>query len=79
MLRIHCQLLGMLNPVQMRAADSEKRSDRRLFIGMLPITCDEEMLKKMIEQYGKVQELQVLRDFNWNTPPLCVFLVATVS
>ncbi|CBY22788.1 unnamed protein product [Oikopleura dioica] len=66
-------LPGMLNPVQMRAADSEKRSDRRLFIGMLPITCDEEMLKKMFEQYGKIQELQVLRKFN-GTSRRCAFL-----
>ena len=63
----------MMNPVQMRPADVEKRAERRLFIGMLPITCDEYNLRNIFEQFGKIQEVQVLRNSN-GTSRRCAFL-----
>ena len=68
-----CEFLGMMNPVQMRPADVEKRAERRLFIGMLPITCDEYNLRNIFEQFGKIQEVQVLRNSN-GTSRRCAFL-----
>ena len=67
------EFLGMMNPVQMRPADVEKRAERRLFIGMLPITCDEYNLRNIFEQFGKIQEVQVLRNSN-GTSRRCAFL-----
>ena len=67
------KFLGMMNPVQMRPADVEKRAERRLFIGMLPITCDEYNLRNIFEQFGKIQEVQVLRNSN-GTSRRCAFL-----
>ena len=62
-----------MNPIQMRPADIEKRSERRLFIGMLPLTCVEFHIRNIFQQFGKIQEIQVLRNPN-GTSRRCAFL-----
>ena len=66
-------LPGMSNPLQIRPADIERRSDRRLFIGLLPISFEEKDIRAKFEKFGKIQEVQVLRNSN-GTSKRCAFL-----
>lgn len=52
----------MPTPLQVKpAATTRKAEDRKLFVGMLSKTLDEEEIKGLFQQYGNVEEVTVLR------------------
>ena len=56
-------LPGMTRPLQVKPAGTDARSElRKVFVGMLSKTCNEEDVRKMFELYGAVEEVTVLRD-----------------
>ena len=66
-------LPGMSNPLQIRPVEVERRSERRLFIGLLPISLDEEDIRRKFEHFGTIQEIQLLRNSN-GTSKRCAFV-----
>lgn len=63
----------MAHPLQVRPADVERRADRRLFVGLLPISFGEEQIKTKFGDFGTIQEIQILRNTN-GTSKRCAFL-----
>eukprot|EP00731_Ephydatia_muelleri_P016980 Em0010g78a len=64
-LELHDRLVlpGMTRPLQVKPAGTDARSElRKVFVGMLSKTCNEEDVRKMFELYGAVEEVTVLRD-----------------
>jgi RNA recognition motif-containing protein len=57
-------LNGMHHPIQMKPADTENRNERKLFIGMISRTCEENDIKIMFSPYGQIEDCTVLRDTN---------------
>lgn len=57
-------LPGMHNPIQMKPADTENRSERKLFVGMISKKATEEDIRKMFAAFGFVEECTILRDGN---------------
>lgn len=57
-------LNGMHHPIQMKPADTENRNERKLFIGMISRTCEENDIKLMFSPYGQIEDCTVLRDTN---------------
>jgi CUG-BP- and ETR3-like factor len=55
-------LPGMHNAMQVKPADLENRNERKLFVGMLSRTANEEDVRKMFESYGTIEEVTVLRE-----------------
>ncbi|KAI0224833.1 CUGBP Elav-like family member 2 [Lamellibrachia satsuma] len=57
---------GMQHPIQMKPADSEKRSieERKLFLGMLSRKCTENDVRMMFSPFGTIEECTVLREPN---------------
>ncbi|XP_058809140.1 LOW QUALITY PROTEIN: CUGBP Elav-like family member 1 [Phymastichus coffea] len=53
---------GKLHPIQMKPADSENRSHRKLFVGMLSKKYTENDVRNMFEVYGEIEECSVLRE-----------------
>ncbi|XP_076384981.1 CUGBP Elav-like family member 1 isoform X15 [Megalopta genalis] len=53
---------GMRHPIQMKPADSENRSERKLFVGMLSKKFTENDVRNMFSVYGTIEECSVLRD-----------------
>ena len=58
------RLPGMAHPVQVRPADVERRAERRLFLGLLPISFSAEHIREVFEPFGTIQEIQVLGSGN---------------
>ncbi|KAL8595093.1 hypothetical protein ACOMHN_019131 [Nucella lapillus] len=68
----------MHHPVQMKPADSEKRSgdlneDRKLFVGMLSKKLNENDIRMMFAPFGTVEDCTVLRDTT-STSKGCAFI-----
>ncbi|KAK2186753.1 hypothetical protein NP493_190g04033 [Ridgeia piscesae] len=59
-------MTGMQHPIQMKPADSEKRSieERKLFLGMLSRKCSENDVRMMFSPFGTIEECTVLREPN---------------
>jgi len=56
---------GMQHPIQMKPADSEKRTeDRKLFVGMLSKKGTEKDVRMMFAPFGTIEECTVLREQN---------------
>ncbi|XP_011500059.1 PREDICTED: CUGBP Elav-like family member 1 isoform X2 [Ceratosolen solmsi marchali] len=53
---------GKLHPIQMKPADSENRSHRKLFVGMLSKKFTENDVRNMFDVYGEIEECSVLRE-----------------
>ncbi|XP_023248103.1 CUGBP Elav-like family member 1 isoform X3 [Copidosoma floridanum] len=53
---------GKLHPIQMKPADSENRSHRKLFVGMLSKKFTENDVRNMFDIYGEIEECSVLRE-----------------
>ncbi|CAK5030040.1 unnamed protein product [Meloidogyne enterolobii] len=53
---------GLSHPVQMKPADTENRNDRKLFIGMLSKSMDESDVRKIFNEFGQIEECNILRD-----------------
>ncbi|CAF1611129.1 unnamed protein product [Rotaria magnacalcarata] len=66
-------LPGMHNAVQMKPADIENRNERKIFIGMISKSCNEDEIKQLFIPFGIVEECTVLRDFN-NRSRGCAFV-----
>uniref|UniRef100_A0A1B0DFK1 RRM domain-containing protein n=1 Tax=Phlebotomus papatasi TaxID=29031 RepID=A0A1B0DFK1_PHLPP len=54
----------MHHPIQMKPADSENRNERKLFVGMLNKKLNEDDVRQIFDQHGKIEECTVLRDQN---------------
>ncbi|XP_055339591.1 CUGBP Elav-like family member 1-A isoform X2 [Paramacrobiotus metropolitanus] len=57
-------LPGMHNPIQMKPADTENRSERKLFVGMISKKSSEEDIRKLFAPFGVIEECTILRDGN---------------
>ena len=58
-------MAGMHHPIQMKPADSEKRSDeRKLFVGMISKKCTENDIRMIFSPFGSIEDCTVLRDQN---------------
>lgn len=57
-------LPGMYHPMQMKPADCESRTDRKLFVGMIPKKFSESDVRNLFSPYGAIEECTVLRDSN---------------
>ena len=57
----------------MRPADVERRGDRRLFLGLLPISFGIEQIRERFGEFGEIKEVQILRNTN-GTSKRCAFL-----
>ncbi|XP_050442915.1 CUGBP Elav-like family member 1 isoform X6 [Adelges cooleyi] len=71
-------LPGMHHPIQMKPADSENRSERKLFIGMLSKKISEPDIRLMFEPFGPIEECSVLRDPN-GVSKGCAFVTYTTK
>uniref|UniRef100_A0A915E1R0 Protein alan shepard n=1 Tax=Ditylenchus dipsaci TaxID=166011 RepID=A0A915E1R0_9BILA len=52
----------MNHPVQMKPADVENRNERKLFIGMLSKSMDENDVRGLFKEFGQIEECTILRD-----------------
>ncbi|XP_025411019.1 CUGBP Elav-like family member 1 isoform X3 [Sipha flava] len=68
----------MHHPIQMKPADSENRSERKLFIGMLSKKISEPDIRNMFEPFGAIEECSVLRDPN-GVSKGCAFVTYTTK
>ncbi|CAF0948214.1 unnamed protein product [Brachionus calyciflorus] len=57
-------LPGMHHPIQMKPADTENRNERKLFIGMISRSCEENDIRIMFAPYGQIEDCTILRDSN---------------
>ncbi|OQV20153.1 CUGBP Elav-like family member 1 [Hypsibius exemplaris] len=57
-------LPGMHNPIQMKPADSENRTERKLFVGMISKKATEDDIRKMFTAFGPIEDCTILRDSN---------------
>ncbi|XP_059154063.1 CUGBP Elav-like family member 2 isoform X5 [Physella acuta] len=76
----------MHHPIQMKPADSEKKSgaygnnfdhtaeDRKLFVGMLSKKYNENDVRMMFAPFGTIEECTVLRDHTGTTSKGCAFV-----
>ncbi|XP_065194221.1 CUGBP Elav-like family member 6 [Sycon ciliatum] len=55
-------LHGMNRALQVKPADEGKPENRKLFIGMLSKSVDENQLRSMLAPYGTVEECNILKD-----------------
>ena len=55
-------LPGMHHPMQMKPADVENRSERKLFVGMIGKQADDEAVWSIFHRFGPMEECTVLRD-----------------
>ena len=63
----------MHNPMQMKPADVEARSERKLFVGMIGKETGDETVRSMFMTYGPIEECTVLRDAQKNSKG-CAFV-----
>lgn len=49
-------LPGMHHAVQMKPADLENRNERKIFIGMISKSCDEDEIKQLFFPFGLIEE-----------------------
>lgn len=67
-------LPGMTRPVQVKPAGTDARSElRKVFVGMLSKTVQEDEVRAMFQEYGSVEEVTVLRDKEGNSKG-CAFI-----
>lgn len=66
-------LPGMHHPMQIKPADCENRTDRKLFVGMLPKKFSESDVRNLFSPYGTIEECTVLRDSNKQSKS-CAFI-----
>ncbi|XP_037083351.1 CUGBP Elav-like family member 3-B [Pollicipes pollicipes] len=66
-------LPSMHHPMQMKPADAENRSERKLFVGMVGKQADDEAVWAMFEKFGPIEECTVLRDQKNNSKG-CAFV-----
>ncbi|KAF0289151.1 CUGBP Elav-like family member 1 [Amphibalanus amphitrite] len=66
-------LPGMHHPMQMKPADVENRSERKLFVGMIGKQADDEAVWSLFHKFGPVEECTVLRDAQKNSKG-CAFV-----
>jgi CUG-BP- and ETR3-like factor len=52
------------HPIQMKPADTENRNERKLFVGMLSKTMNEQDVRNMFSTFGVIEECSILRDNN---------------
>jgi len=68
----------MHHPIQMKPADSEKKTgayeDRKLFVGMLSKKYNENDVRMMFAPFGTIEECTVLRDHSGQTSKGCAFV-----
>jgi CUG-BP- and ETR3-like factor len=57
-------LNGSHHPIQMKPADTENRNERKLFVGMVSKTLDEQNIRTLFQSYGTIEDCTVLRDAN---------------
>lgn len=53
---------GLSHPVQMKPADIENRNDRKLFIGMLSKSMNENDIRELFKEFGQIETCSVLRE-----------------
>ncbi|KAL3101379.1 hypothetical protein niasHT_021497 [Heterodera trifolii] len=53
---------GLSHPIQMKPADVENKNERKLFIGMLPKSMDEESVRALFKEFGQVEDCSILRE-----------------
>lgn len=68
-------LPGMSRPMQVKPAGTDQRSEelRKIFVGMLSKTCNDQDLKDMFQEFGPVEEVTVLRNHD-ATSKGCAFV-----
>ncbi|CAF2739927.1 unnamed protein product [Rotaria sp. Silwood2] len=66
-------LPGMHHAIQMKPADIENRNERKIFIGMISKSCNEDEIKQIFIPFGIIEECTVLRDLN-NRSRGCAFV-----
>ncbi|CAF1502887.1 unnamed protein product [Adineta steineri] len=66
-------LPGMHHAIQMKPADTENRNERKIFIGMISKSCNEDDIKQLFLPFGIIEECTVLRDLN-NRSRGCAFI-----
>ncbi|CAF0777941.1 unnamed protein product [Rotaria sordida] len=66
-------LPGMHHAIQMKPADIENRNERKIFIGMISKSCNEDEIKQLFMPFGIIEECTVLRDLN-NRSRGCAFV-----
>ncbi|XP_065886129.1 CUGBP Elav-like family member 3 [Dysidea avara] len=68
-------LPGMSRPMQVKPAGTDQRSEelRKIFVGMLSKTCNDQDLKDMFQEFGPVEEVTVLRNHD-TTSKGCAFV-----
>jgi len=66
-------LPGARNPIQVKAAASETPENRKLFVGMLSRSLDEEAVRSMFSEYGNIEDIRVVR--NGGTSKGCAFVL----
>ena len=49
-------LPGMHHALQMKPADLENRNERKIFIGMISKSCEEEEIKRLFQPFGVIEE-----------------------
>ncbi|XP_065185942.1 CUGBP Elav-like family member 6 [Sycon ciliatum] len=73
---LHCKrtLPSMTHPMQVKPPHTPERNreERKLFIGMLSKNSDEEFVKKMLSDYGTVEECDLMRHRSGRTK-CCAF------
>ncbi|CAF1163170.1 unnamed protein product [Adineta steineri] len=57
-------LNGSHHPVQMKPADTENRNERKLFVGMVSKSFDEQSIRVLFQSYGSIEDCTILRDAN---------------
>ncbi|XP_075250266.1 CUGBP Elav-like family member 3 isoform X2 [Convolutriloba macropyga] len=66
-------LPGMTRAIQVKPADPENKGDRKVFVGMLGKTQNEDDLKKLFGDFGTIEECTILRDTNGQSKG-CAFI-----
>lgn len=49
-------LPGMKSPIQIKPADAENRNERKIFVGMISKSSDEEQIKNLFLPFGQIEE-----------------------
>ncbi|GAU97961.1 hypothetical protein RvY_09175 [Ramazzottius varieornatus] len=72
-------LPGMHNPIQMKPADTENRTERKLFCGMISRSATEDDIRRMFAPYGPIEECTILRDSSGSSRGCCFVTLSSRS